>query len=99
MQAATMSVEKGVRGEKTVQNFKIFIKFATLYVSRSRTDNNNNLLRFKGQIKSLPNTSRRAAYVLKDDGASDIFIDRKLADKLAKDGIGIAATFVSVATT
>jgi hypothetical protein len=81
-----MPVEKGVGEEKTGQNFKNFTKFATLYVSRSRTDNSNNLLRFKGQMKSLPNTSRRAAYVLKDDGASDMFINRKIADKLAKDG-------------
>ena len=83
--AATMPAEKGVGEKKTAQNFKMFTKFATLYVSQSRT-NNNNLLRFKGRIKSLPNTSRRAAYILKDDGASDIFINRKLANKLVKDG-------------
>ena len=36
-------------------------------------------------MKSLPNTSQRAAYILKDDSASNIFINRKLANKLIKD--------------
>ena len=86
--AATMSAEKKEEKEeekKIRQNFKMFTKFATLYVSRNRTDDNN-LLRFQGRMRALPNTPRKAAYVLKDDGASDMFIDRRLANKLIKDG-------------
>ena len=86
---ATMSAEKKKvkEEEKKIkkQNFKMFTKFATLYVSRNRT-NDNNLLRFQGRMKALPNTPRKAAYILKDDGASDMFIDRWLANKLIKDG-------------
>ena len=37
-------------------------------------------------MKALPNTPQKTAYILKDDSASDMFIDRQLANKLIKDG-------------
>jgi hypothetical protein len=56
----------------------------------SLTNNENNLLRFNGQVRWWDGTSssrsQQAAHTLMDNAASECFVSRRLADKLKADG-------------
>jgi hypothetical protein len=63
-----------------VKRFALFTKLAILYVTnKSKIDD---LLRFRGAVRASGVKTIEAAYVLKNDGASDYFIDRKKAKTL-----------------
>ena len=64
--------------------FTTYKKHSILYISKNRND--NDLLRFEGKVQVLGRNMRKPAYILKDDGASDYFIDRAKAEELIREG-------------
>jgi hypothetical protein len=63
-----------------------------LFCTSLGNKNEHNLLRFNGQIRwwdgESSNRSHKAAYTLMDNGASDLFVSRRMADSLAASGAG-----------